>query len=156
MFLLNNNSGNRVEVVIEPLEKNDFEAIAQNKKFPKFNWKIEKNNMVFKLHSYESENILGLISLKYFEDENYIKINLIQSSKENVGKNKQYDRIAGCLIAYACRLSFIAGYGGCVALQPKTKIAKHYIQKYYFTIGGKHLYIELNNAEKLIEEYLND
>ena len=33
---------------------------------------------------------------------------------------------------------------------------RHYIDKYQFKIGGKNLYIELVDAENLIEEYLNN
>ncbi len=43
--------------------------------------KLEKDNIVFKLQMVGSDNILGLISLIYFKEEKYIKINLIQSSK---------------------------------------------------------------------------
>jgi hypothetical protein len=156
MYVSQTDSGDRIEVRIEPIENGDYNIISKSARFPGFDWKLEKRNLVFKLQMLESKTILGLISLKYFEEEKYIKINLIQLAKENVGKNKQYDRIAGCLISFACRLSFVAGYGGCVALQPKTIISKHYIDKYSFKIGGKHLYIELEEAEKLIEEYLNN
>lgn len=156
MYIVNTETGDRVEVVIEPMQKKDYNAVAQSKRHPNFNWKLERRNTVFKLHTNQSEDILGLLSIEYFKKEQYIKINLIQTSKENVGKNKHYDRIAGCLIAYACRLSFIAGYGGCVALQPKTKIAQHYMKKYKFSLGGLHLFVELEEAEELIEDYLND
>ncbi|MBP9924174.1 MAG: N-acetyltransferase [Bacteroidia bacterium] len=156
MYITEVFSGDRIEVDILPIEDEDFKVIAKRKRFPTFKWKLEKGNIVFKLQMVGSDNILGLISLIYFKEEKFIKINLIQSSKENVGNKKLYDRIAGCLISYACRLSFVAGYGGCVALQPKTVIAKHYIDKYQFKIGGKNLYIELVDAENLIEEYLNN
>ncbi len=34
-----------------------------------------------------------------------IEIRLIEVSKENIGHEKEYDRIAGCLIAFACHNS---------------------------------------------------
>jgi hypothetical protein len=36
----------------------------------------------------------------------------IEIAPHNKGKNRQYENIAGCLIAFACRLSFIHGEGG--------------------------------------------
>src|SRR5690606_29820815 len=35
----------------------------------------------------------------------------IEIAPHNAGKNRKYDKVAGCLIAFACRLSFIHGKG---------------------------------------------
>ena len=94
------------------------------------------------------------MSLLDFNTELWIKINLLQTSEENVGTNKKYDRIAGCLIAYACKQAFLRGYDGTVALEPKTELKKHYMKKYGMKNAGKHLYTELQNSEHLIREYL--
>ncbi len=51
-----------------------------------------------------------------------IEIRLLASSLENVGKTKQYQRIALCLIAFACRKAFEAGCGVYVCLKPKTEL----------------------------------
>ena len=86
MYIVNTETGDRVEVVIEPMQKKDYNAVAQSKRYPNFNWKLERRNTVFKLHTNQSEDILGLLSIEYFEKEQYIKINLIPASIENVGK----------------------------------------------------------------------
>jgi hypothetical protein len=41
-----------------------------------------------------------------------VEIRLLESAKSNVGKGKKVDSIAGCLIAWACRLSIKRGYDG--------------------------------------------
>jgi hypothetical protein len=75
-------------------------------------------------------------------------------SIENKGRFKQYDRIVGCLIAYACRLS-VSRYleDACVSLIPKTELINHYKQKYHMTYGGWQLYLEFGALNKLIKEY---
>jgi hypothetical protein len=37
--------------------------------------------------------------------EKRIEIKLLANSRENQGRNKLYNRVAGCLIAYACNLA---------------------------------------------------
>ena len=62
------------------------------------------------------------MSLIDYPEEYRIHLNLIEIQSKNQGKNKKIDRIAGCLIAFACELSFARGYYGFVSLQPKTRL----------------------------------
>jgi len=153
MYLLHQKSGNKVEVDIEPLQQKDYKIIKFSKRF-NFSWEKEKQHQNYKLVLKDSNQIMGLMSLREFKDELWIKINLLESSEENVGKNKEYDRIAGCLIGYACKLAFSKGFDGCVALEPKTKLREHYMNRYKMKSGGKYLYLELKDSENVINEYL--
>lgn len=153
MYLLHQKSGNKAEVYIEPLQEKDYKIIKSSKRF-NFNWEKEKQHQNYKLVLKDSNQIMGLVSLIEFKKELWIKINLLESSEENVGKNKEYDRIAGCLIGYACKLAFSKGFDGWVALEPKTKLREHYINRYNMKSGGKHLYLELKDSENIINEYL--
>jgi hypothetical protein len=155
MYILRVETGENVEVVIEPVIAGDYKCIKKSKRFPDFDWEKEKVNEVVKIRAKDSDEILGLMSLIDFRAEMWIKINLLQTSAENVGQNKRYERIAGCLIAYACKQAFIRGYDGTVALQPKTELVKHYMNKYGMQIGGKHLFTELANSAYLVMVYLN-
>jgi len=65
-------------------------------------------------------------------------------------------RIAGILIAFACKASFQNGFFGFVYLIPKTKLIDHYVEKYGFIPFGKHLAIELKASELLMNKYLLD
>lgn len=154
MYLVNTQTGNKEEAVIEPVVPGDYKTIKKSKRFPDFSWDAEKQNEVVKIRLRYSEEILGLMSLVDFSSELWIKINLLQTAVENVGKGKVFDRIAGCLIAYACRQAFLRGYGGMVALEPKTDLIDHYMDAYGMKAGGKHLYSELLNSQKLIDKFL--
>jgi hypothetical protein len=67
---------------------------------------------------------------------------------------KRYDKIIGNLLAF---VSIIAvkefGEFACVSLKPKTKIAKHYIEKYNMNITGLTLSLEVPEILDLIKTY---
>ncbi len=155
MYLIHKETDKRVDVQVETLQEKDFKIIKASKQF-EFNWNEEKQYQCFKLIIKGSDQIMGLMSIKEFRSELWLKINILESSKENVGGDKKYDRIAGCLIAYACKLAFIKGYSGLVALEPKTQLFKHYINKYSMKSTGKYLYLELRDSENVIRKYMED
>ncbi|MEM1220580.1 MAG: hypothetical protein AAGH79_16785 [Bacteroidota bacterium] len=81
---------------------------------------------------------------------------MIESNNKNRGKYKEYDGIAGALIATTCQIAFEKEYDGFVSLQPKTELLEYYMQKYGFQKMGQLLFTELNNSEELIKKYLGD
>ncbi|MFT4023673.1 MAG: hypothetical protein QM664_07815 [Flavihumibacter sp.] len=121
-----------------------------------FDWKKEVQYDIYKLFLKESGLILGLMSLEVVRPEWRIEIRLLESARENIGKHKMYDRVAGCLIAYACKESFKWGFGGFVSLVPKTELISYYQQAYQFFPMGRHLAIEGGGAHWLIEKYLQN
>lgn len=153
MKLLNKKEDRYEEAVIELVKSSEYPQIKKNKQF-EFNWLKEKGNSVFKIRRREYEEILGLISLIDFPKELRIEIHLLEISKENIGKNKKIDLIAGCLIAFACELAFSNDYDGFVSLVSKTEIRKLYKEKYGFNEQGNHLFTSLRNSENLIKKYL--
>ena len=86
-------------------------------------------------------------------------MDLVEIAPHNIGrKNKRYDYVAGCLIAFACRETFKLenNYKGFLTFESKTKLIEWYIENYYAKIAmGQKMYIEPNDGQKLIEEYLN-
>lgn len=61
----------------------------------------------------------------------------IEVAPHNKGHSKEYDKVAGCLIAFACRLSFIKGKDGYLAFdvleendEDEKKLMKLYSKKY--------------------------
>jgi hypothetical protein len=100
--------------------------------------------------------MLGAMSLTDFPSESRIEINLIASQHNNVGTEKLYDRIAGCLISWACRLAVGKyGYNACVSLNPKTRLINYYKKKYGMLSAGMQLYIEGLNLYQLIQTYID-
>ncbi|OJW00959.1 MAG: hypothetical protein BGO52_05825 [Sphingobacteriales bacterium 44-61] len=148
--------GSKIEkrVVIGLAEPDDFKMLTK-KRFS-FVWKtVKKVATVYKLQIEGEKDILGVMGLVDWQEEKRIEIKLLASSVENIGKNKIYKNIAGCLIAFACRLAVIRyGIEACVSLVPKTELIEHYMQKYYMQYAGRQLYLDGNNLIKLMEEYL--
>ncbi|WP_395052319.1 N-acetyltransferase [Flavobacterium sp.] len=141
----------KINVVIELVTAEDYKKITKANYF--FNWNLEKENLVYKLRISFSDEILGLISLIHFEQEERIEIKLLTVSKENRGKNKKYDGIAENLIAFACREAVKKhAENACVSLFPKTELRSHYINKYGMLEAGLQIFLEGISLFKLLEK----
>jgi len=155
MKITDTSTGNEHLVEISSVKADEFKILHKNRYF--FDWKIEKNQEVYKLQIKGSGDILGLISIERIPQEWRIHIRLLTVSKENKGNEKKYDIIAGNLIAFVAKIA-IREYGelACVSLRPKSQIAQHYIDKYHMNITGMTLSIEVPEIIHLINLYDND
>lgn len=143
-----------VEVIIERVLTSDVKKITQRDFF--FAWKDFQETELWKIRFPEREEIYGIMSLSYFPSEYRIEINLIASRSDQVGPSKQYQRIAGTLIAWACRLAVKEyGYKACVSLTPKTKLVEHYQKAYGMLSAGRQLFVEGFSLYKLIQTYVD-
>ena len=90
----------------------------------------------------------------------------IEIAPHNKGEVKEYDNVAGCLIAFACRLSFINGenhFEGYLAFdvleeneEDKIKLMTLYSNKYNaLKINETGMLIIPEGSKKLIDEFLN-
>jgi hypothetical protein len=141
---------------MDEMRISDFATVQKGNEFL-FEWELEKRHEVYKLFLKEEENtILGLISLIDYPDKLRIHINLIEVAIEQVGKGKEFDHIAGCLIAFACSLSFKKNYEGFVSLTPKTNLIRLYQEKYGFRQFGRMLGSEYQQSKNLIDKYIGD
>jgi len=152
MYVLNIETREKHLAKVTQIDPAEIARINKTKRFD-FNWNKEKTFKVYKLTIDDLEEPIGLLSLNERPDDYALEIRLLASSKTNVGKDKEYGRIAGCLISFACREAFKAGYGGFVCLKPKTKLKEHYINKYSFESTKLFLISEGRNSLKLIKEY---
>lgn len=118
------------ETLILPLIAIDLKTITMDNGW-KFDWKTEfenNNKMVRKLviNNTRNKNIIhGLISISLLNG--YVEMNLIESAPFNLGKQKEYNGVAGNLVAYACEVSFANGFEGYVSFIAKTNLIQHYI-----------------------------
>lgn len=87
----------------------------------------------------------------------------VEVAPHNRGKQKKYDRVGGCLIAFACRQSFIKGKEGYVAFdvlkenkKDEIKLMEVYSQKYNAMRleNSTTMLIVPEGSEKLIQDYL--
>jgi len=155
MNLIDRKNGKKLRGVIEKVSKDDFEIISKTKNFG-FNWSLEFQNQVYKIRLNKNEEVLGLISIIDCPKELRIHINLIESSKINRGKNKEVLNIPGCLIAFACKISFKNGYDGFVSLTPKTQLIKYYSKTYGFIQFGVQMAVIQEISESIIQKYIGD
>ncbi|MEO0686620.1 MAG: hypothetical protein AAFY76_16655 [Cyanobacteria bacterium J06649_11] len=152
--LLNKSDNSKLEAIIKKIVEDDYQLIAEGKSFV-FDWKLERYNDVYKIFLKSADDdILGLMSLTDYEEETRIHINLIEVGKKNQGRDKQIDKIAGCLIAFAARLSFEKGYVGIVTLEPKPNLFKLYESKYGFEEIGYLVMTSGENSILLMNKYL--
>jgi hypothetical protein len=125
-----------------------------------FNWRQlskDKNTRMFVLKTIGlNPSVEGALQLKV-ENEMLIMNNL-EIAPYNIGrKNKKYDYVAGCLIAFACKESFkLKGvYKGFLTFMSKTSLIQWYSKKYGAKVGlGHRMYIDSENGLKLIQKYL--
>lgn len=122
-------------VRIDPIEDIDFKGLSVQRYW--FSWREEKNFDLWKLTIEGTDDILGLMSLNFIDEEKRVEIRLLACSRENVGAGKTYAGIAGCLIAYACRLAIVRYPDApCVSLVPKTRLRKYYMRMYGMLDAG--------------------
>ena len=145
-------TGERIEVEIRTfLWKSSYETTFQ------FDWKLESK--IYALHIIKDDlQVMGLVGLEHFPDESRIHITLLEVNKENVGKSKKYERIAGCLIAFVCQLAKNSYQDfPAVSLTAKTKLIHIYREKYGFTaLGSQMMFVEGQNLLDLINQYITE
>jgi hypothetical protein len=126
-----------------------------------FHWRqlLKKHNaqtFILKIKE-DSSSIEGMLQLIRLND--MLIMDVIEIAPHNVGnKNKKYDYVAGCLIAYACRESFkIEGnYKGFLTFTSKTDLIEWYINQYGATQAiGQKMFISPKIGTMLIDKYLN-
>ncbi|MGF6850227.1 hypothetical protein QFZ51_005462 [Chitinophaga sp. W3I9] len=139
MRVLHTASGKYKEARITLLRK--VELTGATKKRFDFDWEREVEIETYKITFINDDYILGLMSVQINSSERRCEIRLLELSRENRGDFKVYDRLAGCLIAFACKLSFKEGFNGFVSLIPKTVLISHYMRKYFFSPMGAQLYV---------------
>jgi hypothetical protein len=126
-----------------------------------FNWKAEyrqPSHQVFKLVKRGDLQIQGLISLEPIQDQQYIEMYLIETAPHNYGSGKEYLGVVGNLVAFACKMSFEAGFGGFVAFTAKTELVHHYIQTLDAQViyGKTRMAIFPEAAGKLVNSYFRN
>ncbi|MEZ4849015.1 MAG: hypothetical protein R3B93_10455 [Bacteroidia bacterium] len=105
-----------------------------------------------------SDQIEGLIMLSLQMNEMLFMHN-IEIAPHNVGSKGRYRRVAGCLLAFSCSLSFNLGkgdYRGYLSFKSKTELIELYMKKYGARIAvGQNLFFNPEAGKELIKTYLN-
>lgn len=123
-----------------------------------FNWRKalkESPNSTYVLVVKESNQIHGAVQLKHVEG--MLVMELLELSPQNIGKNRRFQGVAGCLIAFACResIKLKTEYKGYLTFVSKTELVEWYKSEYLATQTiGQRMYIDPISGNKLIEKYL--
>ena len=140
--------------VISKIKAIDFDALAENQAFKTFDWDGRVNSLHQIYRLIKADTMLRLVQIFYNEYFDAIEINILESSHENVGRNKTYDYIAGCLIAFVCLRSLKKYSGNVIAIHQK-ETKEIYIGKYNMVVFGDH-YVKSDNfnSHLLVDGYL--
>lgn len=158
--------GNLVDAEIEEGRKLNLPSIQEGWRFNFSRHSKDKGAHCYVLISEETPNVIeGCLIYKMRNDlEPYMAY--IEIAPHNKGENKTYDLVGGCLIAFACRLSFILGKGDYkgwlafdvqeVSKNDEKKLMALYSNKYraFRMQGSTTMVIMPEDGEKLIEQYL--
>jgi len=157
MFVREIKTDRLIKVFIQKIESSSIKNYTSQFGFDWHKLSKRPNSRTYGLkHKEELNEILGLLHLTTYK--NMLIMNLVEVSKKNIGKRKQYDYIAGCLIAFACQESFAieSSYKGFLTFNAKSELIDLYKNKYYARqINGQRMYIEPEAGVKLIDEYIN-
>jgi len=126
-----------------------------------FNWKslfkIEGSEL-YKISLEESPSeIQGVLMVTILYGE-MLFMNNVENAPHNIGKNKRYENTAGCLLAFACKLSFEKGKGnyvGFLSFDSKTKLVELYQNKYGASLAmGHKMFFGSEAGKALMKKYL--
>jgi hypothetical protein len=151
-------TGESFPTEVLPLTKLDLVHLTRKNGW-KFNWKkeyLQPDRNVFKLTITGNPVVIqGLVS--YTAKSGYLEMYLIENAPFNFGKNKEYNGVAGNLIAYVCKRSLELGFDGVVAFTSKTVLIGHYAKTLgAVPIGGQRMAIREEQAKKLVNHYFKN
>ncbi|SMC44008.1 hypothetical protein [Pedobacter africanus] len=153
MYLLHSASQIKKAAVVKRIAPADLVQI-NNERFV-FDWSnMAKDCELYQLNLINDDEILGIMAIKDSSEQHWIEIKLLESSMENVGRQKEYQRIAGTLMGFACReaVKRHAPFP-CVSLVPKTILKEYYILKYGMLDGSKFLYLDEEPLLHMVKKY---
>ncbi|MCB0854852.1 MAG: hypothetical protein KDD63_21675 [Bacteroidetes bacterium] len=158
--LLEANTGQKVKGIISRATLSDAPLIKEGWSF---NWQEllrTEGSTFFKITLIDSpDKIEGIVMLSIYFGE-MVYMNNLELAPHNIGKQKKYDWVAGCLIAYGCRFSMEEGkgsYQGFLTFESKSKLIPLYEKKYGATCTlGQKMFIDIQQGEKLIKQYLSN
>lgn len=147
-------TGKSLDTAVHPLILADLKTVLKKNGW-RFNWRSEfkyEDRELYKLIVKSETNVQGLISLQPVE--NFIEMHLIETAPHNYGSTKKYRGVAGNLVAFACKMSFDAGFEGFVGFTAKTQLINHYIE----TLGAELIFrnrmgISGDSAKRLVNSY---
>lgn len=157
MKITRTSDGKTIECEIVAIER---KLVPKKKDGWSFNWSKafrDNSKSIYALKEASTLRIHGLIQL--INEQGMLIMELIEIAPFNIGSNKEFENVAGCLIAFGCResLKLDTAYKGYLTFVSKTSLVELYKSKYLATQTlGTRMYIDPDSGEKLIRKYLHD
>jgi hypothetical protein len=158
ILLRDTNSSALVKAQLLPAVLKDMKTITDGWHF---NWRRQfalPNSRAFKIVTGTPERVEGLMIFQMLnKEEPYMAY--LESAPHNIGHEKEFDYVAGCLIARACQLSISDGVGhfkGFLSFQcMDEEVIRVYHHKYgAHRVDETYMFIEPKTSSELIELYL--
>lgn len=155
MYVFDRQAKQDIPAKVIPVTEQLLAKIQRSREF-RFNWKKERESgRVCYALVHGDRELLGVMAVLVHSESSAVEICLLESAQTQIGKKKRYERIAGCMLAYACRISFGHGFGGFIYLIAKTNLLAHYQKQYGMRrlAGQPTCYLDLGDALRLMNEY---
>lgn len=136
---------------ISPSEARKLKSSGWN-----FDWSKPQSNGydIYKLYRNNSDRVEGMIALKLDNANSAVHVDIVESSPENRGTNKEYNGVGGHLFAIAAEKSDSNGYGGFVYFTAKTDLIAHYQKELGAKlVSGRVMAIDEQAAYNLLSKY---
>ena len=156
--LIETKTGNSVDAKITSVKRKEFPL---RKDGWQFTWrklaKVEGAHYYKITTTQTPERMEGILMLTLLNEE-MLFMNNIEVAPHNYGRNGQFEKVAGCLLAFGCKKSFELGrgsYTGFLAFESKTKLINVYREKYGATLAiGQKMFFEPEVGQELMNKYL--
>jgi hypothetical protein len=121
-----------------------------------FNWSLRGSATSAKFALEINSTVEGLVEFDREPQNLCNRIFWLEIDPHNRGKQKQYEGVAGALLAFVAQDSFACGFDGFIVLESKSEIIQLYVEKYGATqIGNsQELYFDTVASRNLIQRYL--
>jgi len=160
IYLIETQTGKAVPALILEAKKQDMPL---KKDGWNFTWKDlykNKDAVFYKLVLEATPDVVEGVIMISIQNEEMVYLNNVELAPHNIGTDKRYDYVAGCLIAYGCLYSHRNGVGhykGFVCFDSKTALINHYRTKYGAEqLMGQRMFIAPITGIELIKKYLNE
>ena len=158
VYLQETQTGKTISALILSAEKGDMPL---KKDGWNFTWKDlykDKDAVFYKLVLEETPEVIEGVIMMSISNGEMVYLNNVELAPHNISRDKRYDYVAGCLIAYGCLYGHrngVGNYKGFVCFDSKTTLINHYRTKYGAEqLMGQRMFIAPETGIELIKKYL--
>ncbi|UZO79992.1 hypothetical protein NBT05_13680 [Aquimarina sp. ERC-38] len=164
VFNCRSNSEDEAKILLITKNKNKLPSISSGWRFNFNKHSKKKEHKTYTLTTLINPDVVEGCLIINTKTDFHVYMAFVEVAPHNKGNKRMYDKVAGCLIAFACRQSFMNDKEGYVAfdvieekVEDEIKLMTLYSQKYN-AVRLKNtttMIILPEGSEKLITEYLN-